>query len=1037
MRISEVTARRPLSTGAVVLTVLVLGVYGWTGLPVDFLPDITYPLIKVHVWWRGATPDEVDREVADPIEREMSTVDGLDYLESSSIEGMYTLQANFRYGVDVDVAYQDALAAMARAARFLPKDIDPPFVLKADPSQLPVMQVTIRSDQWNLVKVRDWTENWLQDRLVAVPGVAGSEVVGGLKREIRVHLDPVALERYRLGLADIEKRLAAENIEVSAGRVTVGKKEYIARTTGEFTSLDEIRDVVVARSGEALVRLRDIARVEDAHEEIRVITRLDGEPCVKLSVLKQADANTVEVARAVQRRLQELGPSIPAGIRFGVVENQADYVIAALNGVRNAAVEAAILLVLLMALFLGNWRQVVAMAWALPFTLLANFGLMRLAGFSLNIFSLGGLIVAIAVDLDNSIIVIENITRLRRERPELTPVRLVVTAVSEVGPAVVASTVSFLALFLPFLLVPGLASLLFRELILVVAGIMTISLINAVAVTPVVMALLLRSGGGAERESFFERGVAHVRDAYVSSLGLVLRHRLVAFALFAALLAGGGVAVTRLGGEFLPRMDDGRVMVKVKLPTGAALGQTDAALKRIEEVLADDPLVESRFTLAGGKVWGVATYEIATEGEVDIQLVPRHQREVSTDAYIADLRRRLADVPLPAGKAMVMPMKVKGIRSVGESDLEVRVRGPELDRVFALAGEVAKAAEGATHVTNVRLSLDMTKPEYQVRVDRFRAPFLDVGVADVAGALQGLIRGRVPTMYREGEDFYPIRVVVPEPALKSRSDVEALPVSCTAEGCVRVRDVARVEEATGPVEIVRMDQVKQVVVQADAKGVSVGAAQEELRAALADVPLDPGYELSYGGQAQMMAEARDTLLRIVAFALFFSLVVLVVQFNRLRVPVLILGSVPFSLAGLALLLFAANVPMGATVVIGLLVVVAANVTEGVLLLSYAEEIRHREGLTAHDAVLRAARIRFRPRIMTLLGVVVGFLPIALNLEEGGDMLMPMAVGAIGGLLAGAAVALYLMPVLYSRFAGAAGIAGTGGPDGAAPKSGGV
>jgi multidrug efflux pump subunit AcrB len=530
MRITEAAARRPLSTAAVVLTVLLLGAYGLAKLPVNFLPDVTYPLIRVHIWWHGATPEELDRQVADPVERQLSTVDGLDYLESSSIEGMYTLLVNFRYGTDVDVAYQDALAAMARVARDLPKDIEPPIVIKADPSQLPVMQLTVSSQEWDLVKLREWADLWLRDQLVAVHGVAGTEVIGGLKREIRVHVDPRALERHRLGPGDIQQRLARENVEASGGRVTAGVRELIARTVGEFRSLDEIRDVVVARSSDARLLLREVADVEDAHEEVRVVTRLDGHPCVKLSVLKQADANTVEVARAMQRRLGEI--------------------------------------------------------------------------------------------------------------------------------------------------------------------------------------------------------------------------------------------------------------------------------------------------------------------------------------------------------------------------------------------------------------------------------------------------------------------------------------------------VGSVEESTGPVEIAREDQVKQVTIRADAAGTSVGAALGEVRERLAGLELPTGYELRFGGQALMMAEARRSLLTVLAFALFFSFVILIVQFNQLRIPLIILSTVPVSLSGLVLMLAVTGIPVGATVVIGLLLVVAAHVTEGVLLLTYAEEIRAREQVGPLEAVTAAARTRFRPRMMTALGVLVGLLPIALNLEEGGDMLQPMAAAAVGGILVGIFVALYLIPVLY-------------------------
>ena len=468
MKVTTYAVRRRIATGVISIALVVLGIYSFMLMPVNFLPEVTYPLIKVHIWWRGATPEEISTNIADPLERQMAMVDNLDYLESSSIEGMYTLLANFKYGVNVDVAYQDALAAMARAARQLPKDIDPPLIFKADPSQLPVVQLTISSDVWDLTKLRTWTENWLQYQLQAVPGVAGTDIVGGLKREIRVHLDPNAVEKYGLTLPAVTKRLQEENLEQFGGRVTVGRREFIARTMGEYRTLDDIRNVVLANGAAGKIYLKDVAQVEDAHEEVRVITRLGGKPTVKLSVLKQADANTVEVARAVNQRIEQLTPSLPAGVRMGMVENQADYVIAALNGVRNAAIEASILVILIIYLFLGSWRHALVMLLALPITLIINFALMQLMGFSLNIFSLGGLVVAIGVVLDNSIVVLENITRLRQLHPEEpTEEAGRERGTAEVGPAILAATLSFLALFLPFLLVPGLTSLLFRELILV------------------------------------------------------------------------------------------------------------------------------------------------------------------------------------------------------------------------------------------------------------------------------------------------------------------------------------------------------------------------------------------------------------------------------------------------------------------------------------------------------------------------------------------------------------------------------------------
>jgi hydrophobe/amphiphile efflux-1 (HAE1) family protein len=998
-----------------VVALVVLGLHALWQLPVDFLPNITYPMIKMHIWWRGATPEEIDKNIADPVERQMATVDDLVYLESSSIEGMYTLQANFKYGVDVDVAYQDALAAMARVARELPKDMDPPVIIKADPSQLPIVQLTVTSDQWDLVQTRTWADEWLQDQLLAVPGVAGTEIVGGLKREIRIQLDEEALEKHGLTLAGITKRLQDENVEQFGGRVTSGSKEFIARTMGEYRDLAEMKSVVIARRGQAKVLLRDIAEVVDASEDVRVTTRLGGHPAVKLSVLKQADANTVEVAQAVSERIRGLAPVLPAGIKLGMVENQADYVMAAINGVRNAAIEAALLVILIIFLFLGSWRQVLVLVVALPLTLILNFFLMRTAGFSLNIFSLGGLVIAIGVLMDNSIVVIENITRWRKDRPSEPTALITNGATDEIGPAIVAATLSFLALFVPFLLVPGLTSLLFRELILVIAGIVVISLLMAVSVTPMLTALILGNQSHRAKATWFERYFERGAENYGKMLTWTLNRKWLVVTASVVALVVGLTVLGGLGSEFLPQMDDGRIMVKVVLPTGAAVGETDRVLKEIEQRIGEDDDIESMFTLTGGKVWGLYTYEIANEGELNIQLVPRGERELSTKEYIEKLRPIVSKIPVPGGKAMVMQMKLKGIRKLGEADIEVKIKGQDMATLDALARQTAASMNELAHFTTVYVSMDMTKPEYQVQIDRQRAADLGVSVADISETLKSLITGTVATRYRDGDEYYNVRVLVPEVRITGRQDVENLPLNSGQGGYLRIKDVASVIQAVGPVEIVREDQIKQVIVRGDAAGVSVGQALAELQSAVASIERPVGYEFEYGGQAQMMGDMRRNVLAVLAFAVFFSFVVLAVQFNSLKLPSLILGSVPVCLVGVILMMYFAGLPLGATVIIGVLVVIAATVNDGVLLLTFAEDIRRRNHLDAKQAVVDAAKIRLRPRVMTTMAVLVGFIPLALALEEGGDMLQPMAAGAIGGLLMEILVALFLMPTLYVLF----------------------
>jgi hydrophobe/amphiphile efflux-1 (HAE1) family protein len=1014
MKITEYTVKKRLATSAIALALVVLGLYGLMRLPVNFLPDMTYPMIKLNIFWSGATPEEIERSLADPIERQMMTVDGLDFLESSSIEGMYSLIANFGYGRDIDVAYQDATAALARVARKLPRDIDPPIIFKADPSQIPILQLTVRSDTLDLVQLRTWTDEWLQDQMLAVPGVAGTEIIGGLVREIRVYLNPQALEKYNLTITSVLNRLKQENIEQFGGRVTVGPQEIIARTMGEFSSLEDIRNLVLLRSGTHRVTLRDVAEVADAHREARVITRLDRQPAVKVSILKQADANTVAVARAVEQRLAELKPGLPEGVALGMVENQGIYVTDALNGVQTAAVEAGVLVILIVWLFLGSWRQVVVIVMALPLILVMNFGLMQMAGFSLNIFSLGGLVIAIGVLVDNSILVVEAISRRREEHPEAPINDLVIAATSDIGPAVVAATLAFLALFVPFLLVPGLVSLLFRELILVIAGIVLISLITAISVTPMLTAVFLgRSGKTAKGR--FERFMDRITSGYRRLLAMALRIRYGVMALFLGILVAGGYAATRLGSEFLPQMDDGRIMVKVKLPTGAAVAETDRILREIEARIGDDPRIQSMFAMAGGRAVGTITFEIANEGELNLQLLPKDDRDISTDQFIRQLRPVVARVPAPGAKVSVFQAKVKGMRKMGDADIEVKVQGDDLTRLFDLAGGIAQTMTELNQFTNVYVAMDLSKPEMQILVDRVRAAEMGVSVSEVADTLRTLVAGSVPTRLREQDNDYDIRVMVPESRIQNRTDLENLLIPSQQGGFVRLGDLASVKPATGPVEIVREDQVKMVIVRGDTAGVSVGEALSGLRQAMAKKTIPPGFRITYGGQAQMMADMTRDVMLILGFALFFSFIVLAVQFNSLTLPSLILGSMPFCLTGSAGLLLATDTPLGATVIIGILVVLAAAVNAGVLLFTYARGLQDNRGLPAKEAILTAAELRLRPIVMVSTAILFGLVPLALALEAGGDMLQPMAIAAIGGLLMEMGVALFLMPCLYFTF----------------------
>lgn len=1011
MRITAITMKRPVAATVLVLAIFALGLFGLSQLDVDYLPDITYPMIKIHIWWRGATPDEIETNIAEPIERVMATVDNLDYLESSSIEGMYTLLVNFRYGVHVEDAFQDVASAMGRAARQLPPDMDPPLIIKADPSLLPVIQITIISGSRDLVWLREWADKWLIDQLVTVPGTAGVEIVGGLKREIRVHLDAQRMSAYNLSPDRIVKVLYEENREMFAGRVTVENREIIARTMGEFESLTEIEYVVVAQGpkGEK-VYLKDVATVEDSHEEMRVNTRFNGETCIKLNILKQAEANTVAVAEAVKKQLQLLQRDIPNDIEFGYVENQGDYIMGAIKSVQSTAVLAALLVIVVVFIFLGRLRYVLVMMVSLFVILLANFFVMKLAGFSINLFSLGGLVVALGVILDNSIVVLENIIRLHREGRK----DFAFKGTTQVGSAIITATLTFLVIFLPFLFIPGLTSLLFKELVLVVAGVVVISLFIAVTITPALTNwLLLKS----ESTSFL--GVVRIfysiidRIIYAYSKILRVALSVKALVIFLALLifATSLLLVTRIGSEFLPKLDNGRVMVKVMMPSGTAVGEIDRILAQIETKIQEIPEIESIFTLSGGRVWGLATFEIANEGELDIQLVPKSKRKITTQEFIKNITPLVEKVSVPGSKISVMQRRIEGIRKTGEQEVEIKIKGTEILPIFDFAKKVAKRFDETPGIRNVNVSMDMTKPEYRIYIDRARASALGVPVNDIAATLRTLVHGIIATQYREGLEYYNIRVIVPERLITSKSDLENLILKNDQGSSIYLRDIARVRRSVGPVEIARENQTKEVIVRMDPSGISVGEAVTRAKNLLAESDCPVGVEWEMGGQALLMAENRKTMGLIILFAALFAYIILAVQFESFSLPFLIMLNIPLALTGSFLALFFTGTPIGVTVLIGLIIMMACIISQGVVLLTLAEEYISR-GKNTVSAVMIAASIRIRPILMTQLTTVIGLVPLALNLGEGGDMLQPMAIAVIGGLLYSLVLTLFFLPAAY-------------------------
>lgn len=1020
MKLTIQSIKRPAGTLILMIALMVVGVLGYLRLPVNMLPDITYPLIKVYVYWPGATPEQIENEVASVIERKMATVDNLDYIESTSEDGLYSLMVNLDYTVNRDVAYQDVLAKMGLVRKDLPKEVDEPVIFKADPSQLPVVELLITDENRSITQLRTWAQNELQDQFASVKGSAGTAISGGMPREIRVHIDPLKLQGYNVSITQVTKRLKDENIDLTGGRMITPTRDFLVRTYGEFQNINDIKNLIITRSKSgANILLKDLADVRDFHAVQKIRNRYNGKEGIRISIFKQADANVVEVSDNIKKQLAELTATLPPSVNIDMVYEQAEYIRLATNGVRDAVGIAAFLVVLVTAFFLSGWKRVLSLVLSLPVTILGAFFIMQLLGFSINIFTLGGLVVAMSVILDNAIVVLENITRIHETEPdEPTPIQ---KGTLQVSGAVVTATVTFLSLFIPFLLVPGLTTLLFRELIITIAIIIFLSMVVSLTVTPSLMALFYPEGKPIRKK---HAGIiSRLADGLIGGLIYLykpllhwsLKLRWLVLLIFVLLMIPGYYFLTKTGSEFLPPADDGLITIKMILPTGTSMEQTDKALIKVQDALSEQKYIDGYTTMSGGHIIGLVTYENGYEGQVDVQLVPASKRPINTDEYVKQLQPEIMkSVKVPGAIVKVMHAKMKGIKATGNFDIEVEVLAPRsepMTKVFKTTSEIAAIMRKKEYFTGVDVSLRLTKPEYQVKVDRQKAFDLGLSLDDIGNTVKTMVGGSVPTSFKDGAYYYPIRVVMNEKEITSQQDLENIYVLSPKGARIPLNAIATVEPKSGPMQIDRKNQDRVVKATANVSGISVGDATATLKKDMASFQLPAGYKLSYGGQSQMLAENMQQMLIILALALFLAYVVMVLYFESFIKPLIIIIRIPLSLAGISYALYLTGIPLSVTAIIGIIMLTGMEVNNGVLLLTFIDELVG-QGMNVLDAIKEAAVVRLRPILITAINGFVGLLPLALTLGDGTEMLKPMAVVVIGGLIIGLLLVFIFLPVVY-------------------------
>ncbi len=1022
--ITSTAIRRPIGTLAIASVVFVLGLFYFDRLPVDLLPNVEYPQIRVTVNYPGAAPEVMEQQVTRVLERNLAAVENLVTIDSRASQGRTNVNLIFELGTNLDLAIQDAARYMELARTQLPLDIEPPRLYKFDPAQDPVWQAGFSSSVRSEVEVRDWVENQLAPQLIAIHGVSGVEAAGGMVREVEVIVDQDRLHAYGLGMQHLVTALQDENVDIAAGWMTSTTFDVMAKTDGMFTSVDDIRQVLLdlPANNARRIPLSEVAEIRDGHREQRVLARLNGVPSAQVSVFKLPDANTVDVVDSVNDTMARLERSgfLPADIQYETVSDPAFFIRGSINSVASAAILGGVLAMLMVFMFLGSLRKSFVIGLSIPIAVMATFAMMGAGGLTLNIISLGGLALGVGLLLDNAIVMLENIYR-HRERLGKSPDQAAHDGAREVVSAITAGTLTNLAAVLPFLLITGLAALVFRDLILTISFAIIATLAAAVTLVPMLAALLgaVRFESGLQRSlplRLFNRLIAWLRRVYRRALPRILRLRWAVVAVAALLFVGATQVLDELGNEFLPVVDDGNVDVRVWLPPGTPPDETDAVARAAEETVQGMPHVESMFTIVGGHLSGGVINERPGTIRSSVQLARLADRpDMSAGRWVAEAQSRLEALDLPGARVSVRPPRIDGLRfTTRGDDFSIGVMGENLEQLQGKAAEILTLLEGIPGLEVVEIGREDQSPLMRVSVDRARAADLGLRVSDVGRAVRDAVDGAVPTQYMTANREYDIRVRLPSHQVEDPDALGDLMLFRNNGVPVRLRDVASFTLGEGPAHIERENQSRVVRVNGDLNTeiADVGSIMATVEQRMAGLEVPDEISLIYGGQWETIQETNREMRMVILLAVFLVFVVLAVQYERLSNPLVIITAAPLSLIGVVGLLWLTSTPVSAPVLIGMILLIGIVVNNAILLVEYIEIGRREKGLSVSRAVVAAGTIRLRPILMTTSTTVLGMLPLAIGIGEGAEIMRPLATAVVGGLAVSMLLTLVVVPCLY-------------------------
>lgn len=1017
MNLPEFSVQRPVFISMISCIVIILGAIALRYLPVDLMPDITYPTLSISTTYEDASPEEVEELVTRPIEQGVSAVPGVKTITSNSGEGASNVSIEFNWGVDLDAAVADVRDRLDRVIKSLPDDVDRPVIRKFDSANFPIMRLGVGT-QMDLLEARQLIEDQVQYRFERVEGVASADISGGYVREIQIRFDMDKAKTLDLTLDDILTKIRSNNVTTPAGNVREERLEIRVRTPGTFSSLEELRDMVIAQQNGVPIRIRDIGEVIDTHEKVTRYVRVNGKPGIFIAIYKQSGSNTVTVANNVLKELEKINAEIPQ-LDIRPINNSAEYIEQSLTSVSDSAIYGGVLAVLVLLFFLRNIRSTLIIAVSIPMSIIATFALIYFCGYTLNIMTLGGLALGIGMLVDNSIVVLENITRLRDE--DMPREQAAIQGTSEVVLAIIASTLTTLAVFLPLIFTQGMAGIMFKQLSAVVSFSLVCSLFTAISLVPMLAGRIMKKSvhhATLDNPKLTDRllvlssiALERLDLFYAGILDTVLRWRGTVIVGSLLLLVAVALLCPFIGTEMMPKSDGGAVDITLE----EAVGTSPESVN--QTVIMTEPLIYDEFkdeyigwvSSAGSSSWRATGGHKAS---YNIRLKSRSERKRSSEDIANALTQRLKNIPGTTFRTRARSGMSMGGGSSSDA-VTIDIRGYDFDLSNALAAQLKAIVENIPNVTDVELSRDLGVPEQRIVIDRQKAADLQISVRTIADSLRTILAGSSAGEYRDGGDEYTILVKVKDADNLPLDEILNMTVRNTAGERIVLRNLLSFERVEGPVNIERKNQERVITLTANLYGRDMGSVVADIQKEMRSLIVPNSFSISFSGDYEDQVEAFQELLVAFVLALILVYMVMACQFESLRDPLVVMFSVPLASIGVILALFWTNTTFNIQSFIGCIMLAGIVVNNAILLVDTANLLRRRDKLSLDLAIREAGRRRLRPILMTTLTTVLGLFPLALGWGDGGETQAPLARVVIGGLSSSTLITLLFIPAIYS------------------------